>query len=127
MPPITNGNKSKITLDTKNILIEITATDLTKADMALDILVTMFSQYCAKPYCNVTEVFNVITPEGKVLKYPSLKYRNVTICKEEVNQKIGIVPALKSSEIVSLLNKMSLSSKQSIENDGVIVSVGPTR
>lgn len=30
LPPIINGDHSKITLDTKNIFIECTATDLTK-------------------------------------------------------------------------------------------------
>lgn len=30
MPPIINGDHSKITLDTKNVFIECTATDLTK-------------------------------------------------------------------------------------------------
>ena len=30
LPPIINGDHSKITLSTKNILIECTATDLTK-------------------------------------------------------------------------------------------------
>ena len=30
LPPIINGDHSKITLNTKNILIECTATDLTK-------------------------------------------------------------------------------------------------
>ena len=32
------------------MLIECTATDLTKANIVLDNVVTMFSQYCAVPY-----------------------------------------------------------------------------
>ena len=44
------GDHSKITLNTKNIFIECTATDLTKAKIVLDILVTMFAQYCKKPF-----------------------------------------------------------------------------
>ena len=46
LPPIINGEHSKITLNTKNILFEVTAVDLTKASIVLDTLVTMFSQYC---------------------------------------------------------------------------------
>ena len=34
LPPIINGNHSKITLDTKNVLIEITATDKTKSRLS---------------------------------------------------------------------------------------------
>lgn len=44
------GYHSRIKLDTKNVFIEMTATDLTKACIALDILVIMFSEYCAKPF-----------------------------------------------------------------------------
>jgi phenylalanyl-tRNA synthetase beta chain len=46
LPPIINGEHSKIKLSTKNVLIECTATDLTKANVVLNTIVTMFSQYC---------------------------------------------------------------------------------
>jgi phenylalanyl-tRNA synthetase beta chain len=36
LPPIINGSKSRITLDTKNVFIECTTTDLTKANIVLD-------------------------------------------------------------------------------------------
>lgn len=44
------GDHSKIKLTTKNVFIECTATDVNKAKIVLDTLVTMFSQYCAEPY-----------------------------------------------------------------------------
>uniref|UniRef100_A0A4W5RKV9 Phenylalanine--tRNA ligase beta subunit n=1 Tax=Hucho hucho TaxID=62062 RepID=A0A4W5RKV9_9TELE len=44
MPPIINGDHSKISLNTKNVFIECTATDLTKAKIVLDMMVTMFFQ-----------------------------------------------------------------------------------
>lgn len=50
LPPIINGNHSKITLDTKNIFIEITALDKTKVEVVNRIMVTMFSQYCSAPF-----------------------------------------------------------------------------
>ena len=43
MPPIINGDHTKITLSTKNIFIDITATDLNKAKIVLDTIVCMFS------------------------------------------------------------------------------------
>jgi phenylalanyl-tRNA synthetase beta chain len=46
MPPIINSEFSKIGLDTRNVFIEITATDRTKALMALNVLVATFSQFC---------------------------------------------------------------------------------
>ena len=43
MPPIINGDHTKITLNTKNIFVDITATDLNKAKIVLDTVVCMFS------------------------------------------------------------------------------------
>ena len=44
VPPIINSHHSRITLDTKDVFIEVTATDLTKAHIVLDTMVTMFSE-----------------------------------------------------------------------------------
>ncbi|KAJ5074970.1 phenylalanyl-tRNA synthetase beta chain and leucine-rich repeat-containing protein [Anaeramoeba ignava] len=50
LPPIINGDHSKITLNTKNVFIECTATDITKAKIVLDTIIAMFSQYCEEPF-----------------------------------------------------------------------------
>jgi phenylalanyl-tRNA synthetase beta chain len=50
VPPIINGDHSKISVDTKNIFIECTATDITKARIVLNTIVTMYSRYCSKPF-----------------------------------------------------------------------------
>ncbi|CAG8560967.1 235_t:CDS:2 [Acaulospora colombiana] len=50
LPPIINGDHSKITLDTRNVFIECTATDLTKAKIVLNTVVTMFSEHCDQPF-----------------------------------------------------------------------------
>lgn len=44
LPPIINGAHSAITLDTKNVFIECTATDLTKAKIVLNTLVSPATQ-----------------------------------------------------------------------------------
>ena len=43
LPPLINGDHSKIKLSTKNVFIEMTATDLTKAKIALNTFISMFS------------------------------------------------------------------------------------
>jgi len=68
MPPIINGHHSKITLGTKNIFIECTATDLTKAKIVLNTVVCMFSEYCEKPF--TVEPVDVVGPGGDVVSYP---------------------------------------------------------
>jgi phenylalanyl-tRNA synthetase beta chain len=50
LPPIINGDHSKINLNTKDILIECTATDQTKLEIVINIMVAMFSQYAAEPF-----------------------------------------------------------------------------
>ncbi len=40
----------QITLDTRDIFIECTATDLTKAKIVLNTVVTMFSEYCSTKF-----------------------------------------------------------------------------
>ncbi|KAL9577208.1 MAG: hypothetical protein Q9212_006512 [Teloschistes hypoglaucus] len=50
MPPIINSNHSKITLETRNVFIEMTATDRTKIDICNNIVVSMFSRYCEEPF-----------------------------------------------------------------------------
>ncbi len=40
----------QITLDTRDVFIECTGTDLTKAGIVLNTMVTMFSEYCSTPF-----------------------------------------------------------------------------
>merc|ERR1719219_2239850 len=121
LPPIINGEHSKITLNTKNIFFEVTATDLTKASIVLDTLVTMFSQYCDKPFT----VEPVITelPSGETLTYPKLPYRTETISPAKVNKSIGI--DLTAEKISTLLTKMCLPAE--VKGSELSVSIPPTR
>ena len=56
MPPIINSEHSKITLNTRNVWIDVTATDETKLNTVINIISTMFSEYCAEPYTYVVSV-----------------------------------------------------------------------
>lgn len=42
MPPIINGDHSKITLKTRNVFIDLTATDETKLEVVANMMVTLF-------------------------------------------------------------------------------------
>lgn len=53
MPPIINSEHSKITLNTRNVFIDVTATDETKLNIVLNMVSTMFSEYCEVPYGSV--------------------------------------------------------------------------
>lgn len=122
LPPIINGDHSKITLNTKNIFIECTATDLTKAKIVVDTIVCAFSQYCSRKY--TAETVEVVYPDNQTFYYPSLKYRTEEIdCNKAINY-IGIKQT--PEQIAQLLSKMSLKSKVK-NNDKLVVEIPPTR
>ena len=50
LPPIINSDRSKISVETRNVFIEVTATDKTKVEIVTSILVAMFSMYCEEPF-----------------------------------------------------------------------------
>ncbi|KNC95982.1 phenylalanine-tRNA ligase, beta subunit [Spizellomyces punctatus DAOM BR117] len=123
LPPIINGDHSKIKLSTKNIFIECTATDLTKAKIVLNTVVTMFSQYCSKPF--TVEPVEVVHADGTSVVYPDLSSRTVEADVNYINRSIGV--NLEADKIAELLEKMSLSAQTSEDHKKVIVSVPPTR
>ncbi|ELT99894.1 hypothetical protein CAPTEDRAFT_158835 [Capitella teleta] len=123
MPPIINGDHSKITLNTKNVFIEATATDLTKAKVVLDTLVAMFSVYCAEPF--VCEYAEVVNPDGTKCLYPDLSYRNETIAADKINQLLGISQSPET--LAHLLTKMCLSAHVLPDGHNIQVEVPPTR
>lgn len=123
MPPIINGEHSKITLATRNIFIESTATDLTKARTVLDVIVSMFSVYCTEPF--TVEMAEVVQPDGTVLKYPDLPYRKETVSASRISKQIGAEVSAK--EMARLLTKMCLESEALADGDSIEVEVPPTR
>ncbi|KAJ8971535.1 hypothetical protein NQ317_016806 [Molorchus minor] len=123
LPPIINSDHSKITLNTRNVLVECTATDLTKAKIVLDTLVCMFSQYCSNKY--TVECVEVINTDGTLVLYPELKYRSEVVSLKKINRKIGISETPES--VANLLTRMCLKSEITINGDDIKVAVPPSR
>ncbi|CAO2830187.1 unnamed protein product [Amaranthus hypochondriacus] len=126
LPPIINGAHSAITLKTKNVFIECTATDLTKAKIVLNTMVTMFSGYCDKKF--EVEPVQVTYSDGKSYVCPDLSLYDMDVSLSYVNDAIGI--SLEADEVTGLLKRMQLHAKKSYSanNDCKIsVSVPPTR
>uniref|UniRef100_A0A3Q2ZVE0 Phenylalanine--tRNA ligase beta subunit n=1 Tax=Kryptolebias marmoratus TaxID=37003 RepID=A0A3Q2ZVE0_KRYMA len=123
MPPIINGDHSKISLKTRNVFIECTATDLTKAKIVLDMMVTMFSEYCAQPF--TVEETEVVYPDGKTYMYPELAYRKEKLSAEFINRKVGINES--TERIAQLLTRMCLFSQATGSGDEIEVEIPPTR
>lgn len=133
LPPIINGSKSKITLDTTNVFIECTATDLTKANIVLDTVVSMFSEYAAKPFSVEPVLVNFVNDSGDVVKSyitPQMYTRKERADVDFVNSIIGI--DITAERMVDLCNKIQLGPATLATNpqDGkpqLEVTVPPTR
>ncbi|KAK7918337.1 Bcfrs1 [Apiospora marii] len=124
MPPIINGNHSKITMDTKNVLIEATATDATKLAIVIDMMVTMFSTYCKEEF-TVEPVKVLSDHNGQTRITPHLSPRSQEVEIDYLNGCLGL--ELKADEVCQLLSKMALTAKPSSKENLVEVSIPPTR
>lgn len=121
LPPILNGEHSKIKLSTKNILIEITALDWTKANIVLNTFVSMFSEYCSSRF--QVEVVKIVDFEGKEKFTPNLENYEMLASKKYVEKGLGL--SLEDAKIEQLLHKMSLKAK--VSGDEIKVRVPVTR
>ncbi|KAH7916171.1 hypothetical protein BJ138DRAFT_1122084 [Hygrophoropsis aurantiaca] len=125
MPPIINSEHSKITLDTKNVFIDCTATDYTKLQIVVNMVATMFSEYCEDPY--TIEPCRVVSPDGISFISPDISTRRVTAHASYVNSCTGL--SLSAPEVVTLLERMSLHTEPSSSNseDEITVDIPCTR
>ena len=113
LPPIINSDRTKITLETRNVFIEMTATDLTKANVCLNTFVTAFSQYCTEPFTvepvavEYQASHALSSVAGRTIVYPELETRTMEVSVDVI--KAGVNPGdacLTGERIVELLNKM---------------------
>jgi phenylalanyl-tRNA synthetase beta chain len=120
MPPIINGEHSKITLNTKNVLIECTATDKHKAQIVLNTIIAAFSKYCENPF--TTEIVKVVYSDYEEMT-PLFLQRTMKVDPNYVNSLIGIQISIE--KMAELLEKMGIYS--SIVDGKLDVKVPITR
>ncbi|KAL2799301.1 hypothetical protein BJX66DRAFT_293496 [Aspergillus keveii] len=124
LPPIINGDHSKITLNTKNIFIEITALDKTKVEIVNKMMVTMFSQYTTEPF--TIEPVQIVSEHNNETRItPDIAPRTAQAEVSYLNQCCGL--ELSQQEICDLLKKMAYEATPSASPDLVDVHIPPTR
>ena len=125
MPPIINGNHSKISLETTNVFIEMTGTDRTKLEIVNNIIVAMFSQYCAEPF--TIEPIKIISDHnGETRQTPDISPRKTEAEVDYINDCCGLSESPES--ICNLLQKMCLAATPSKSKKNILdVSIPPTR
>jgi len=120
LPPIINGDHSKISLKTKNVFIECTALDYTKAVLTLTEVICMFSQYATPAYS--AEAVEVVYEGGKSDVFPKLQTRDVDVDIDYTRKLIG-VSELTTEKCVQLLKKMDL--KGQVVSDKIFKAIVP--
>ncbi len=107
MPPIINGEHSKMSAATKNIFIECTATDYTKALVTLNTMLAMFGEYCKVPF--VYEPVNVVYADGTTRSTPDLSEPEFRANMAEVRTILGLDEAgISPAGACELAGKMML-------------------
>ena len=101
LPPVINSNQTKISASSKNILLEITGTNLEKMTVALNCMILSFIQYCRNIECIGIEYNNQLTIT------PSFTERRIfDVSIQYLNESIGI--QLSKQQIIDQLARMEL-------------------
>lgn len=125
LPPIINSNQSKITLDTRNVFVEVTATDKTKVEIVVNMLVAMFSQYCDQAF-TVEPIKIISTHNNESREVPNLTPRPTIAEVSYINSCCGL--ELSATDICGMLKKMSFLATPSKSNpDHIDVEVPVNR
>ncbi|CCK70578.1 phenylalanine--tRNA ligase subunit beta KNAG_0E03190 [Huiozyma naganishii CBS 8797] len=125
LPPLINSERSKISMDTRNVFIELTATDKTKLEIVLNQLVAMFSRYSSKQF-SIEPVKIVSEHNGQSRLTPNLDDRTMDVSMKYINSALGL--QLSADEIIKYIKKLSLHGTQSsTDSDILTVSIPITR
>lgn len=85
MPPIINGEYTRIDETTRDLFIDVTGTDLKAITEALNIIVTTFADRGARMYAVENHY-----PDGALLKTPDLSPREMDVDNAYVNATLGM-------------------------------------
>lgn len=127
LPPIINSDATKISIETKNVFIEMTGTDLHKLEVCLAVLAGQFSSHCnGDSQFTMEQVEIVHEATGKTEVFPNLKSHEFDVEVQYINTTLGL--NLNIDKIKECAEKMGLVFKGTKdENKKVIVEVPPTR
>ncbi|CDW75114.1 phenylalanyl-trna synthetase beta chain [Stylonychia lemnae] len=126
LPPIINSDATKVSLDTKNVFIEMTGTDLHKIEICLIIVAGLFSSHCA-PESEFTieqvEVHHEV--DGRIEVFPQLTYHEFEVQLSQVNKTLGLSMDIQKAK--ECAEKMGLLIKDQDDTTKLVVEVPPIR
>ena len=123
LPPVINGSKSAISLETRDVFIECTATDLTKAKVVLNTMCAMYSEYCEVPF--EIEPVEVVDANGVSTLYPDIAPKHFDVDMGYVNTCTGL--EIEAKLAAMLLKKMQLEAVADADGKTLRVDAPITR
>ncbi|MEN6592961.1 MAG: phenylalanine--tRNA ligase subunit beta, partial [Methanobacterium sp.] len=118
MPPIINGELTKLTADTKNVFVDVTGTDQKAVDHTLNIIITSFAESGAK-----IKTMDVIYPD-ETRTLPDLTPKKKILRVENAQRMIGTDSS--RDEIIGMLRRVRLDA-DALNEDEIEVSIPPYR
>jgi phenylalanyl-tRNA synthetase beta chain len=127
LPPIINSDTTKISMETKNVFIEITGTDLHKIEVCLAVLAGQFSSHCQGDNKFTIEQVEIINEHTGITQIsPSLKSNEFEVELSFINTTLGL--GLDVQKVTECAEKMGLVIKGTKDNNKTImVEVPSTR
>ena len=120
MPPIINGNLTKVTTETRNLLIDITGTDKNAVENTLNILVSAFADRGGTIY-SVKLVNSNNKNKKDTIIYPDLTPKVEELSPEFINKRLGL--NLNPGEIITSLRKARMDAEYNYEKNNMIVKI----
>ncbi len=117
LPPIINGEHSKIRESTTNVFIECTGLDLTKLNVVINTMCAMFGQYTKTPF-QIEPVKVIYEAESKRnAVYPDMSSRTVHVPVDYINS--GTAPLTPFTPVSSAWRLACMGVALAIERNRV--------
>lgn len=118
MPPVINGELTKLTSETENVLVDVTGTDHNAVNHTLNIITTSFAESDAR-----IKTMDIIY-QNKTFKAPDLTPKEKILRVKNAQKMVGIDSDV--SKIVEMLRRVRLDA-EAINEEKIKVSIPPYR
>lgn len=127
LPPIINSDTTKITMDTKNVFIEVTGTELIKCKIVLCILACQFSQHLQGDQQFTVEPVEIVYEDESIgtMVTPSLDSYDFEVEAKYICRLLGIELTVEQMRTAGI--RMGLIPIEASNNGAVKFEVSPIR
>ncbi len=123
-PPVLNGESTKVTEDTKDVLIDVTGTEPYLMMKLLNVMVTSFAERSSNPLIQTLSIISDGVGNQPFAKAPQLDGKIISVTSEEIKALGGV--SLHPSSMSKILQSLGYVVEE-MDKDSVRVWVPPYR